>query len=97
HSFTLEVYDAMHQNPLLLPTPVRALAPEMIARDFLNRCETFDGVLAVLSHIEARLSRGFDLRTTRQALEEHDAALEQGFARVFFDVHHVLGSGPIRT
>lgn len=96
-SFTLEIYDVMQQNPALLPAPVRALVPRMITRDFLNRCETLDGVMAVLSRIDSRLSRGFDLVATREVLEDHHAALEQGFARVFTDVHQTLGSGPIRT
>lgn len=93
-SFTLEVYGIMHRYPSLLPDRVRPLAPRMIAHDFLNRCETVDGVMAVLSHIDARLSRGFDLCATRRALEDLDAALEEGFRCVFADVHHELGSGP---
>lgn len=99
-SFTLEVYDTMHQNPALLPDPVRPLASRMIARDFLNRCETMDGVMSVLAHIDRRLSRGFDLSAARQTLEAHDQTLEAGFARVFTDVQRTLPpleSGPIRT
>lgn len=96
-AFTLEIYDVMHQNPALLPSRVRPLAPRMIARDFLNRCETLDGVMSVLSHIDGRLSRGFDIALARRALERHDAALEQGFIRVFTDVHHALGPDPSRT
>lgn len=96
-SFTLEVYDVMHQNPALLPEPVRPLASRMIARDFLNRCETMDGVMSVLASIDTRLSRGFDLAAARRTLEVHDEALETGFALVFGDLQRPPGSGPAGT
>ncbi|WP_162883918.1 ACP phosphodiesterase [Chromatocurvus halotolerans] len=85
-SFTLEVYDVMHQNPALLPEPVRLAAPRMIARDFLNRCETMDGVMSVLASIDARLSQGFDVAAAGRTLEVHDGALEYGFTEVFSDL-----------
>lgn len=96
-SFTLEVYEIMHQNPALLPGPVRAAAPRMITRDFLNRCETIDGVMSVLAYIHTRLSRGFDLAAARRTLEVHDRILEAGFAQVFSDVQRTVGSGPSGT
>jgi len=96
-SFTLEVYSAMHQNPALLPDPVQPIASRMIARDFLNRCETMDGVMSVLAYIDRRLSRGFDLSAARRTLEAHDQTLEERFTEVFTDVHRSLGPGPIRT
>lgn len=96
-SFTLEVYDVMHQNPALLPEPIRPVASRMIARDFLNRCETMDGVMSVLAFIDSRLSRGFDLAAARRTLEVHDETLQTGFAQVFSDMQRPLGSGPNGT
>jgi len=92
-SFTLEVYDAMHQNPGLLPGPVRGAASRMITRDFLNRCETIDGAMSVLAYLDTRLSRGFDLAAARRTLAVHDRTLEQGFTDVFSDVQRSLRSG----
>ena len=56
-----------------------------------------EGVMNVLSHIDARLSRGFDLRAALQTLEVNATELEQGFTRVFTDVHRSLVSGPQLT
>lgn len=93
-SFTLDVYNAMHQNPALLPARVRPLASRMIARDFLNRCETLQGVEDSLSLLSNRLSRGFDAAAACRTLERHDSDCERGFLQVFTDVNHALGSGP---
>lgn len=96
-SFTIGVYESMQQNPQLLPHRVRPFVPEMISRDFLNRCETMNGVMGVLSRLDARLSRGFDLEAAQLTLEVNDTELQQGFTRVFKDVHHSLESAPNPT
>lgn len=80
----------MQQHPQLLPDRVRPLASGMISRDFLNRCETMNGVGSVLSHLDSRLSRGFDPGAAQQTLEVNDTELQQGFTRVFMDVHRLL-------
>ena len=96
-SFTLGIYDAMHRHPALLPARVRPLASRMIDRDFLNRCETLQGVEDSLGFLSNRLTRGFDVATACRALERHDAACERGFLQVFTDVNHALvRRGPVR-
>lgn len=91
-SFTLEVYGAMQHYPALLPPSIRAVAPEMIARDFLNRCETVGGLTSALTHIDRRLSRGFDVELARQTLLAHDATFQRGFESVYSDVRAALVS-----
>lgn len=84
--FTLEVYALMTENAALLPPRVRPHAPRMIERDFLNRCASHDGVMAILAHLQGRLSRGFDLRQAEKTLRGQDSALAQGFLEVFSEL-----------
>ena len=96
-SFIMQIYESMQCHPQLLPDRIRPLAPDMISRDFLNRCETMNGVGRVLSHLDARLSRGFDPTAAQHTLEANDTELQRGFTRVFMDVHRSLVSGPDLT
>ena len=70
-----------HRNEL--PKPLAAVAPRLVAHDWLNRCATIDGVDSTLRGLAGRLQRTNPLAAGAAEIKRHAVPIEAGFLEFF--------------
>nr|WP_269106908.1 ACP phosphodiesterase [Massilia sp. TS11] len=79
-----DFYRALDSHAALLPPRLAALAPRLIAHDWLSAYADWDGVRISLERMAQRLSRNGELlRDSVLDLETHYAEFSAGFERFF--------------
>ena len=84
--FLQDTYSTLAEHQPLLPEPVAAYLPRLIAHDWLDRCATMEGVEATLQSISARLRRENPLAGAAALIADRDPELEAAFLAFFPEV-----------
>ncbi len=77
------IYGTLAEHKPLLPDPLAAYLPRLIAHDWLDRCATMEGVEATLQSISRRLRRDNPLALGAVLIAEREAELEAAFLDFF--------------
>ncbi|MEQ9465383.1 MAG: ACP phosphodiesterase [Haliea sp.] len=84
--FLRDTYSMLAEHQSLLPDPLAAHVPRLIAHDWLDRCANMAGVEATLQSISARLRRDNPLSRAAALIADRDAELEAAFLAFFPEV-----------
>ena len=77
------VYGLLLEHRNELPKPLAAVAPRLVAHDWLNRCATIDGVDSTLRGLAGRLQRANPLAAGAAEINRHAVPVEAGFLEFF--------------
>ncbi|MBN1310452.1 MAG: DUF479 domain-containing protein [Anaerolineae bacterium] len=78
-----EIYADLQAHRALLPPPLQAALPRMLAADWLRAYRDIDGIALALGRLERRLRRRVDLASSIDELKRNYTELEDDF-RIFF-------------